>query len=723
MLAPALLLSAAIAGTCVEAQAYVGPGAGFAFLTSFAVLFLTIFVAIGTVLIWPIRFLILKRKRRGTRDALFDRVVIVGLDGMDPKLTKQFMEAGKLPNFAKLAEEGTFRPLKTTSPSISPAAWSSFLTGSHPAKHNVFDFLTPDRRTYFPVLSSADIGSTSRTWKIGKYAIPLGKPKIRLLRRGVPFWHHLGDRGTFSSILRVPITFPPEKFRGVLVSGLCVPDLKGTQGTFSYYTTSTNGDQEHTGGVRIPVTFEGDTIHSEIEGPVNSMLRDPVPMKIPFTAVVDRAAKRATIQISGRKIELGEREYSPWIQLEFAAAFGIKVRGIARFYVTGFEPDFGLYVTPIHIDPEKPALPIAQPFVYAVYLSKLIGPYATLGLAEDTWALNERVIDEGAFLEQAYTCHDEREKMLFNELEKVRKGLVACVFDTTDRVQHMMFRYLVPGHPASEGQDTEVHKDSIEDLYVRMDDLIGRVRKRMTPREALIVMSDHGFKAFRRGVNLNSWLVQNGYMTLKDGRSDSREWLQDVDWSRTKAYALGLGGVYFNIEGREAKGIVKRGEEAEALKKELRDRIQGLKDTGTGETAVRNVYIATDIYRGPYVDNAPDLVIGYNDGFRASWDCATGIVNDVVFNDNKKAWSGDHCLDPALVPGILFTNLKIDADHPHIIDIAPTVLHLFGVPVPPYMDGRTLINGRGDSSAKESGGTEAAVTELPSPPGPVTGTG
>ncbi len=712
ILATVLILSALLFVPCGEAQAYVGPGAGFAFLTSFAVLFLTIFVAIGTVLIWPIRFLLLKRKRRGLRPAVFDRIVIVGLDGMDPKLTKQFMEAGKLPNFARLAEEGTFRPLKTTSPSISPAAWSSFLTGSHPAKHNVFDFLTPDRRTYFPVLSSADIGAASKTLKIGKYAIPLGKPKIRLLRRGIPFWHHLGDRGIFSSIIRVPITFPPEKFRGVLVSGLCVPDLKGTQGTFTFYTTSTDGDPKHTGGVRIPVKLEGDTIRAELEGPVNSMLQDPVPMKIPFTVTVDRARKEATLDVAGRKIELGERQYSPWISLEFSAGFGIKVRGIARFYVTGFEPDFGLYVTPIHIDPEKPALPIAQPFVYAVYLSKRIGLYATLGLAEDTWALNERVIDDGAFLEQAYNCHEEREKMLFNEMEKVRKGLVACVFDTTDRVQHMMFRYLVPGHPANEGQDTEVHKNSIEDLYVKMDDLIGRVREKMGPKEALIVMSDHGFKAFRRGVNLNAWLVKNGYMTLKDGRADSREWMQDVDWSKTKAYALGLGGVYLNIEGREAKGTVKRGEESEALKRELKDKIQGLKDPGTGETGIRNVYIATEIYRGPYVDNAPDLVIGYNDGYRASWECATGVINDVVFDDNKKAWSGDHCLDPALVPGILFTTLKINTDHPQIIDIAPTVLDLFGVPVPPYMDGKTLINGSGKSSAKESGGTEAPAAPV-----------
>ncbi len=698
VLATGLVLTAVLAAACTDAQAYVGPGAGFAFLTSFAVLFLTIFVAIGTILIWPIRFLFLRAKRRGMKEAMVDRVVVIGFDGMDPALTRRFMDAGKLPNLAKLAEEGTFCPLKTTSPSISPAAWSSFLTGSHPAKHNVFDFLTPDRRTYFPVLSSADIGAVSRTFSLGKYAIPLGKPKIRLLRRGVPFWKHLGDRGIFSSIIRVPITFPPEKFRGVLVSGLCVPDLKGTQGTFTYYTTSTNGNKEHTGGVRIPVKFEGDTIHAEIEGPVNSMLREPVPMTIPFTVVVDRPGKRARVEIAGQTIELGEREYSPWISLEFSAGFGITVRGIARFYVTRMEPDFGLYVTPIHIDPEKPALPISHPFVYAVYLSKLIGPYATLGLAEDTWALNERVIDEGAFLQQAYSCHEEREKMLFNELEKVRKGLVVCVFDTTDRVQHMMFRYLVPGHPANEGQDTEVHKNAIEDLYVRMDEVVGRVREKMKERETLIVMSDHGFKAFRRGVNLNSWLVQNGYMVLKDGCTGAGEWLQDVDWSKTKAFALGLGGLYFNVKGREGQGIVQRGDELEALRTELLEKLQGLKDSDTGDTAIRNVYVATELYKGPYVDNAPDLVIGYADGYRVSWDCVTGIVNDVVFEDNRKAWSGDHCLDPEIVPGIFFSSLKINTNQPAIIDVAPTVLDLFGVAPPPYMDGRSLLNGSQEQS-------------------------
>jgi len=240
-----------------------------------------------------------------------------------------------------------------------------------------------------------------------------------------------------------------------------------------------------------------------------------------------------------------------------------------------------------------------------------------------------------------------------------------------------------------------VHKNVIEDLYVRMDDLIGRVRRRMGEREVLIVMSDHGFKAFRRGVNLNSWLLANGYLALKEGRAESREWFQDVDWTRTKAYALGLGGIYLNLVGREAKGIVPRGEEAERLKRELKEKLEGLRDGEPGEVAIARIYISTEIYRGPYVDNAPDLVVGYADGYRASWDSVTGVVNDVVFDDNTKAWSGDHCVDPALVPGVFFSDMRVNTSAPSIIDIGPTVLRLFGVPAPPYMDGVSLVDGGG----------------------------
>ena len=351
-----------------------------------------------------------------------------------------------------------------------------------------------------------------------------------------------------------------------------------------------------------------------------------------------------------------------------------------------------MYVTPLNIDPEKPALPISQPFIYAVYLAKLLGRFITLGEANDTWALNEGALDEEAFLELTYANHAEWEAMLENALAKTPRGVVAIVFETTDSIQHMFFRYLDKAHPALKAAPAKMSAAVIEDLYKRMDGLVGRVASRLGEKGVLFVMSDHGFKSFRRGVNLNSWLLQNGYLTLAPGRSSSGEWFKDVDWPRTKAYALGLGGLYLNLKGREAQGAVAPGDEARALKAELGRKLTALRDGPNGPPAITRVYDRDAIYAGPYRDNAPDLIIGYNEGYRASWEGVTGIVNDIVIGDNGKAWSGDHCIDPALVPGVLFSNLKLERTDPSIMDVAPTVLEMFGIAPPAHMDGRGLVD-------------------------------
>lgn len=674
-----------------DASAYIGPGAGFAFLTSFFLLFTSLLVSGFFLLTWPIRSLLRwVRRRKAYAQGAVDRVVIVGLDGLDPDLCEQFMAEGQLPNLAKLQAEGSFVRLQTTFPAISPVAWSSFSTGVNPGRHNIYDFLSRDPRTYLPKLSSADISQASRQISIGKYTIPLGRPKCRLLRKSQPFWKILGDYGIFSTILRVPITFPPERFHGVLLSGMCVPDLKGTQGTFTVYTSQPDGAGEHTGGTRIPVTIEGGRIKSFVPGPINPFSRRGEELRLPFTLTLDREADVADLEVSGQTLRLQRGSYSEWVTLRFQAGLGMKVQGIGRFYLKQVLPHVVLYLSPINIDPEKPALPISHPLVYSIYLAKLLGKYATLGLAEDTWALNERVLDEEAFLTQCELIHAERERMFFEALAKTRKGLCVCVFDMPDRVQHMFFRYLDSRHPAAQGADSKRYRHVIRDLYRRMDELVGRVMAQLDEDTVLIVMSDHGFKSFRRGVNLNAWLHRNGYLMLKAG-ADGREWLQDVDWERTRAYALGLSGLYINLRGREARGIVNPGQEFEGLKQELIQKLTGLKDEEMGEVAIREVFDATAIYFGPYRDNAPDLIIGYHDGYRASWESVVGKVTGHVIEENRKSWSGDHCIDPKLVPGVLFCNRVIKAKDPAIVDIAPTVLKLFGVDIPPYMDGTPLI--------------------------------
>ena len=343
---------------------------------------------------------------------------------------------------------------------------------------------------------------------------------------------------------------------------------------------------------------------------------------------------------------------------------------------TEIAPEFSLYCTPVQIDPERPALPISHPSYYAAYLAKILGSYSTLGMAEDTWALNEGVIDDRGFLDQAYSLMAEREAMFSNALEKTRRGVVACVFDTTDRVQHMFYRFL--------DRDGRV----IEDLYQRADRLVGLAQQHVDENTVLFVLSDHGFTSFRRGINLNSWLMQNGYLTLQDGRSASDRYFKGVDWSRTRAYTLGFGRTYLNIKGREAQGIVNSGPEANALKQELIQKLSGLTD---GEhVGIRAVYATDALYKGPYLAEAPDLIVGYNEGYRTSWDAAVGVVAREVFEDNHKAWSGDHCVDPLLVPGVLFCNRKMDAADPGIEDLA-TALELFGLAPPQWMEGKSVF--------------------------------
>lgn len=671
------------------AHAYIGPGAGFALLSSFFVLFTTIVLALLSLLLWPFRTLLRAIRRGPAPKPLIDRLIIVGLDGQDPNLTDRFMKEGKLPNFSRLAKEGCYRRLRTTFPSVSPVAWSSFSTGTHPARHNIFDFLDRDRRTYLPVLSSTHIGKVDRYLKLGRYRIPLQKPALRLLRKSKPFWVTLGEHHIWSTILRVPITFPPDRFYGAELSAMCVPDLLGTQGTFMLYTTRPPGARFKEGGIRVPIQLNGDRIETTIKGPENLFLEGAPPMEIPLTIWIDRQARVARADVNGHTIELATGRLSQWVTLAFRAAPAVTVSGICRLMVTEMDEHFSCYVTPINIDPDKPAMPISHPSYYATYLARRIGKYSTLGLAEDTWALNEGVIDDGAFLAQTYDVDAERQAMFFAALDKLRRGSVVCVFDATDRIQHMFWRYLEEGHPAGRERHRAVHRDAIEKLYMRNDALVGRVVEQMRDGDVLMVISDHGFTSFRRGVNLNSWLRAEGYLTLKPGAEGTTEWLREVDWSATKAYALGLTGMFLNVKGREQAGIVEPGAETTRVKAEIIGKLSGLVDRDRGTVGITEVFDTSRLYSGPYLSNAPDLLIGYNHGYRVSWDCATGVVAGPVFEDNVKAWSGDHCVDPRLVPGVFFCNHAIETgkEEPALIDIAPTALRLFGIEPPGYMEG------------------------------------
>ncbi|HVN39636.1 MAG TPA: alkaline phosphatase family protein [Myxococcota bacterium] len=702
----------ALAMFASPAFAYIGPGAGFAVVGATMVLLTTLVLVVFTLLTWPFT-VVYRALRIGNpyKHALAQRVIVLGLDGMDPGLALKWMREGRLPNFQKLAEQGVFRPLDTSNPSISPVAWSTFSTGVDASRHAIYDFLTRDPCTYGPLLSSTDIRAAKRVANIGRYVVPLSKPRIKLLQKSQAFWKLLGDRHIFSIIQRVPITFPPVPFRGLLLSGMCVPDLRGSQGTFSFFSTKQDehGHPTHTGGEQTVLRRQGDRMRTRLVGPDNSLLRSGGRMTLPMTITVAADRTGVRIEIDGSEpFDLPLRTYSPWIRLCFQPGLHVKVYGIARFYLNSVEPEVELYVTPIHIDPENPAMPISHPSIYSVYLAKKQGPFATLGLAEDTWALNERVIDEKAFFEQAMAIYEERERMFLDALAQTKRGLVTTVFDTTDRVQHMFYRYLDPSHPANAGKDTTEWKDAIARVYERLDALLGRIwSEALRSDTVLLVISDHGFTNFRRGVNLNTWLYQNGYLALKDGHTTSGDWFEHVDWTKTRAFSLGLTGMFVNRQGREQSGIVREGDEYRKLCAELAAKLEALVDPETGRRAIRKVRATNETFDGPYRLDAPDLLIGYDGGYRNSWECATGAVTASVFSDNTRSWSGDHCVDPEIVPGVLFCNRRIATERPRLIDIPVSIVELFGQKRARHMQGEMIFG----ADAQVAGGFDAERLE------------
>ncbi|MCI0453201.1 MAG: alkaline phosphatase family protein [Candidatus Latescibacteria bacterium] len=677
-------LVVAVAAFPAAAAAYVGPGAGFALISSFLTIAIAFVAAFFAFLALPVRALLRAwRRRRSLEWARVRKTIILGLDGLEPEICEAMMERGELPNLARLRASGTYRRLATSMPALSPVAWSTFATGSDPSRHGIYDFIARDPRTYAPKLSSSEVYGTSRFVRLGPFSFPTGRAGVRGLRKSRTFWSVLSDHGVFSSVLRVPITFPVEKIDGVMVAGMCVPDLRGSQGSFTFITS--NPARKPDGGVTVAIPAGGGEV--AIPGPASPVRNETLTARVSIRRTGVRDGRgRFELVAGAQRVPLEQGTYTPWVRLTFRAARGVTLSGIVRFLPVSLNGSIAVYMTPIQIDPERPAMPVSYPNVFSIYLAKLMGPFGTLGLLEDTGALNDGAIDEQGFLDQAYLYHDERRAMWSHTLARLRSGLAVCVFDVSDRLQHMFFRYLDPSHPANAGRDLTRHAGAVEDMYKRMDALVGETVRHVDDKTALFVISDHGFKTFRRGVNLNAWLEREGLLVTRDAAAPG-EYLSAIDWSRTRAYALGLGGIFINRKGRERHGIVEASD-VDALKRRICERLVTLEDGGV--RCIRRVVDVAHEWSGPYKEIGPDLLPGYEVGYRVSWDCAKGAVRPELFEDNTKRWSGDHCMDADVVPGVLFTNVPLSTGEARLMDLGPTVLDLFGVEVPAYMTGRSL---------------------------------
>ena len=621
------------------------------------------------------------------------KLIVLGIDGMDPQLLTKFMQDGKMPNFAKLAAMGSFKPLTTAIPPQSPVAWSNLITGMNAGGHGIFDFIHRDPKTMELYFSASRVQPPKHSISLGKWVVPLGSGSAEQLRQGKAFWQVLDDHGVPNSVFRIPSNFPPVPAKGNTLSGMGTPDLRGTYGTFTYYTdspTATSGAVE--GGQIVPVEVQNSQVTAQLIGPDNSFRKGAPPATEPFKVSIDPLEPVARIAFQDQEFVLREGEWSRWTPVEFQLIpfFG-NVKGMCRFYLKQAHPRFELYVSPINIDPANPALPISTPSSYSSELAEEVGEFHTQGIAEDTKALSDGVLDDKEYLEQAHTVLAEHRKIFDQEFPKFHQGMFFFYFSSLDLNSHMFWRLMDPKHPGYDASLAAQYGSAIEEFYQQIDQVLGEVLPKLDEHTTLMVLSDHGFAPYYRSFNLNTWLSQNGYLTLKPGANlDDNEPFSAVDWSHTRAYGLGLNGLYANVRGREKDGIVDP-VQADAVMNEIRQKLLSAKDPKNGEAVVTRVDLASEAYQGPHAHDGPDALVGYNRGYRAGWKTILGSFPTEVFEDNANPWSGDHCMDYTLVPGVLLSNRKIEASSPALTDIAPTILAEFGIEKSKGMMGQSVF--------------------------------
>ena len=685
------------------------------------------------------------------------RVLVLGFDGVDGRLTEKWMSEGKLPNLAKLRDQGTFRPLRPTVPPQTPVSWSTFSTGIDPGRTGIFDFLRRDPKTYLPLFAAIDetkkpfllgrnnpaaaaaaalvvvfalaslllLAVSDRRIRFGvaallavagaagafagtKKYIPESQPGAINRREGIPFWEAAARAGFKTQVVHVPVTFPANDFaEGHMLSGLGVPDMSGRIGKPFFFTSELDFKKSSENEFSIDVVQLEDNrgiIQTKIVGPPNKLFGTPPFISTPLTLTVADDRKSMAFDVSGQHFTMRQGEWSGWKSFVFAFNSLIKLRGISRFYVISIEPEIKIYLSPINFDPASlpPGFRISTPPQWAPELAKQFGPYKTMGWAIDTWAIADGFANEQMFWDDMQWTVKQYRTMYDSFLQSDNDLLVQC-FEFPDRVAHVFWRFIDPQHPAYDAALAARWGDGILRSYQLMDAIVGDAMKAAEAHQAaLIVLSDHGFSTWRKSVNYNTWLVQNGYLSVRSGVQvkdrnvemlfDQGQFWENVDWTKSRAYSLGLGDVYINLKGREAQGTVNPGAEYEQLKQELKSRLAAMVDPENGARPVSRVFAREDIYRKFDPNMIPDLFVTNTEGYRVAWQSSLGGIQKNLIEPNKQVWSGDHCsLDPELVKGIFFYNRKLASSRPpYIADIYPTVLGLLGVKAPYELDGVEL---------------------------------
>ncbi|MBK7974892.1 MAG: alkaline phosphatase family protein [Deltaproteobacteria bacterium] len=631
------------------------------------------------------------------------RVVILGFDGVDPELYQKWAKDGDFANLKRLAQSGAFAPLESTLPPQSPVAWASFATGTNPGKHGIFDFIKRDPSSYLPGVGTNDYVDPTFT-PDGKLATP---PRATNPRQGPPFWKVASDAGLAVAVLSVPYTFPPDPLneQSRMLSGLGVPDLRMTNSSYAYYGSDVkpaDSAKPISGGVPFRLEFKNDVAESTLEGPVDARATTkPRPrLKVPVK-VEKLGGGKVRLTIGGQAQEAAAGAWTGWYDVSFAFGDALVEHGVTRARVLSVAPEVRIYLAPVSMDPRNPPIPVTSPNGYGAELAKK-GVFKTVGWVEDTSALNadNYGVDEETFLQDVYSIVEEREQKTIDALAQPF-DLVISAFTATDRISHLFYRLLDTGHPEYDAALAKRYGNAIREAYRRMDAFVGKVQAVLKPEDTLIVISDHGFHSFRRGVNLNTWLVQNCFLTLKGkGCGDAvkpadmpnGDFLLDAEWTKTKAYAFGTGQIYVNLAGREKNGIVAKGEEYDKLVTEISAKLGALVDPKTNTKAVAGVFRGDKSFTGDAAAKAPDLQVAFVEGYRTDWKSILGGMTQEVVVTNEKKWSGDHSSsDPKDTQGVVFASVPIQSKSPGIVDIGPTALKRLGVAVPANMDGKPIL--------------------------------
>lgn len=613
---------------------------------------------------------------RARSEARNKRVIVLGIDAMDPKFLESHWDA--LPNLDRLRRQGEFKRLGTTIPPQSPVAWSTFATGLDPGGHGIYDFIHRDPKTMMPFSSMAEIEPPRHTLTLGPYVIPLSAGKVKSFRKGKVFWQLLAGNGVPVTILRMPNNFPPVECEGRQLSGMGTPDMRGTFGTFTFYTDDPVAKTRPVpGGQIVRVNLVNQHVDLNIEGPDNTLRKDQLPTSVTLSVDRDPVQPVARFSTGDTEIVLKQGEWSSWISVEFPMIPGIaSATGMFRIYARKLQPDFQVYVSPVNIDPEDPELPISRPDSYSRDLAEAVGRFSTQGIGEDTAALREGVFNRREYLEQSRMVSEEHLRILQHAVDRFRSGLLFFHFFGVDQDSHMLW-----------GK----YSDELLETYKMVDRAIGRVMEKAGD-STLIVMSDHGFASFDRAVHLNTWLWREGFLTLDDpANAGDEELFPHVDWSQTEAYSLGLNGLYLNQVGRERYGIVEPGGESNEVLRTITERLLDFRDPKNGNKVVEKVYAARSVYHGDALESAPDLIVGWAPGYRSSWQTALGAVPKTVIEDNREEWRGDHCMAAESVPGVLLSNRRCRLGGPRLEDLTVTLLAEFGVPPAKGMSGRPVF--------------------------------